>query len=101
MEEILDSADCTDLTEPLDKCCTLIIPKKRKRHFETKHRTSYFKAARLRRQQQQQQSLPSSNNIYINVEPPSNEHLHNHMQLNSTDGTIHETTLQVSYNIAC
>ena len=54
----------TEVAEPLSKCCTSVVPKKRKHHFETKHRMSFFKAARLRRQQQ-----PIPSDIYINLDP--------------------------------
>ncbi|XP_067932154.1 uncharacterized protein [Watersipora subatra] len=68
-----DTYPAVEVTEPLSKCCTSIIPKKRKRHFETKHKTSFFKTARYRRQHQ---SLPSngiSNGIFIDVDPPHSD----------------------------
>lgn len=61
-----DNDDTTEISEPLSKCCTSVVPKKRKRHFETKHRSSFFKNSRLKRQVQQS-TMPSD--IYINLDP--------------------------------
>lgn len=57
---------------PISKCCASVVPKKRKRHIEMKHRSALIRS-KLRRQQQsltrQQQNMPSD--IYIDLDQTS------------------------------
>lgn len=50
---------------PLSKCCTSVVPKKRKRHIEMKHRNTFMRS-KFRRQPQ---NMPSD--IYIDVDQTS------------------------------
>ena len=90
-QKCCDDQDCGITVMPgthesLKKCCSAVLPKKRKRHMEIKHRISAL--ARLRRQRMRSNS-PAS--IFIDVAPDSGGFTSQTLSTEKLTGTKNKT----------
>ena len=98
---VIDNDITSEVDGPLSKCCTSVVPKKRKRHFEMKHRNSFFKNSRLKHQAAPQQTPSSDINIYLdpavlNSPPPSTREGDDSTRNSGSDGDSQGVLLEVS-----